>query len=194
MPWEDDTDSMISKWRIFKVSILLTPYDRLLNNDKSNQLATLAVTISNTKCSGNNIVDEEWMNFYTVNDGFYEIHLYEQKFEIYYVTKRKQVQIKDLLVLKASNIRIQVKDTTIQVKYYLEWEIRMQITFYSCEEAIDFKSKFNDLLKRSFNEYQNFISQMNKLNCDVENIDPEKMKTTKTLPDLLNEYRNLINK
>lgn len=183
----------ISKSRLFKVALLLTPYDRLMNAERYNVLSALAVTICNTKCTNKKIVDEEWINFYTTNECYYEIHIFDKNFAIYYVTKEAKIKITDLFILKAPNIRIQCKDATIQIKYYLEWEAKIQITFYTNEEAMGFMSMFNELLKMCFGDCQRFLAEMEILNGDIENINIDDINETRTLECLIEEYKNIVN-
>lgn len=179
----------IKKWRIFRIAKLITPED-----ETKDDVINLAVTISNTKYSGNTVIDEEWLNFYSANDILYEIHLSELRFIIYHLSPSKRILIFSLSIIQAPSIRIQRKDTTVQLKYYLKSELKIQITFYTCEEAIEFNSRLNNMLKNCYENCQCFIDSMNKLNCGIENVSSIPIKCKKSMQTLLEEYCNLLNK
>lgn len=186
---------IISRFRIFKLSVLVTPYDKHLNPELYQRLSNHSETITSSKYAARSIVSEEWQNFYSHANCEINAYLSNQLMQIVMTADRKEVHILNLCLTAIPNVRCQTKDKTLQIKYYIEWIKKYQLTFYAENEMIGFKRVLECTLTRLYGNMRLFVDNMDELSGDVN--DPVldgSTQTKKSCESLKQEFSTLVNK
>lgn len=179
-------------WDVYKISSLITSYDKLLDKERYDYLDKYSEKITHATYSSKQIVNEEYMHFYVKKNERLELIISPIELEMNIYIKRERINILFLRLCEVPNIKFQCKDKVVQMKYYINWEKKYQITFYSLLEMNDFKIKFDEILFANFNDKREFIEEMNILNGDVEDIKIE--STKKTSEEIKKEFKEMVNK
>lgn len=156
------------KYNLFKLSVLVTPYDKHLNPEKHLWFSEHSETITCSKYASKSIVTEEWQNFYTRANSEVNAYISTKTVKFVLKTANKEVTILNLCLAAVPNIRCQTKDRTLQIKYYVDWENKFQLNFYTQDEMQSCKILLDNALSKLFGDMRFFVGQMEDLTGKVD--------------------------
>lgn len=183
---------MKSIWKIHKYSMLVTSYDKLTNPIEIERLKKYSETITHTKYDKLDLFTEEYMHFYAHNDVELFLVIFDNKIKINLIKDKEKIDLLVLPVQHTPNIRINGKDNKMYIKYYVEWEKKHQISFYSYYDYKIFALELKKMLEKAFYGQEYFVKQMEDLTGKVKMFVLETGAANQTIIDLKKEYYKLV--
>lgn len=173
-------------YRIFKVSYLSSSYEKLFNPKKFNQLEPHSKLITHARIKENYTEDEQYLTFFTHKNNRIDLTLNKNILSILYITETQYVTIDEINVYY---LRYVVRDKSIMIRYFIEYEKKIQLNFFSLEELDDFRSNLGRVMKGS---YLDIIEKMNFLSGIIkkpEKCDLDANTLMKAFVDLVSNHK-----
>lgn len=172
--------------------MLVTSYDKLTNPIEIERLKKYSETITHTKYDKLDLFTEEYMHFYAHNDVELFLVIFDNKIKINLIKDKEKIDLLVLPVQHTPNIRINGKDNKMYIKYYVEWEKKHQISFYSYYDYKIFALELKKMLEKAFYGQEYFVKQMEDLTGKVKMFVLETGAANQTIIDLKKEYYKLV--